>query len=77
MIEKIISGKQLHEMLDIKEKYSEWIKQQIDELYLVKNVDYVIWQYDYKLTRNAAIKICEHQGTGAGRITRQVLIFCL
>lgn len=77
MIEKIISGKQLYEMLDIQERYNEWIKQQIDELNLVKYVDYVIWQYDYKLTKKAAIKICERQNTGAGRITRQVLIFCL
>lgn len=44
---RVISARELHQFLGIKQDFSNWIKSRIERYHLVQNVDYLLLHYDY------------------------------
>lgn len=44
---RVISARELHHFLEIKQDFSSWIKSRIERYNLVQNVDYLLLYYNY------------------------------
>lgn len=44
---RVISARELHQYLEIKQDFSNWIKCRIERYNLIRNVDYQLLHYDY------------------------------
>lgn len=84
--EHLISGRDLHEKLNINEKYTQWIKRMIDKCRLLVNThytelsekseNYVTTRLDHILILDAAKHICMVQNSELGFIFRDYFIEC-
>lgn len=74
-----ISAKELHNQLKVSRDFSTWIKQQIEDLELVKNIDYFIDSplkgsglVDYQLKLSDAKEIAMLAGSKGGRTSEEL-----
>ncbi len=74
-----ISAKELHNQLKVSRDFSTWIKQQIEDLELVKNIDYFIDSplkgsglVDYQLKVSDAKEIAMLAGSKGGRTSEEL-----
>lgn len=86
---QLVYGRELHQILGIKERYTQWMSRMIKDLFLEENTDYVLVaeitetnnprnrytkRTNHKLTVNSAKEIAAIQRTKLGHKIRQYLI---
>ena len=82
-----VNARQLHEALEIKREFANWIKEQIERAMLVRDSDYAVYDNivknsggrpatEYALTIDSAKHICMMSQTEKGKMIRQYFIEC-
>jgi phage anti-repressor protein len=81
-----VNGRNIWEFLDIRRDFSDWVKDQIQSLDLVENVDFITFhekveggrfaKIEYYVTLDVAKHICMVSRTPRGRELRQYFIEC-
>jgi len=77
-----VNARELHQVLEIKKQFSEWINAQINSLGLEKNVDYIVYevkgngrpQKEYIITTDTAKHISMASRTAKGKEVRNYFI---
>lgn len=77
-----VNTRELHQILDIKKQFSDWISIQINSLGLEKNVDYIVYevrgngrpQKEYIITTDTAKHISMASRTAKGKEVRNYFI---
>ena len=86
--QKVVSARELHEFLESKKDFSNWIKQRIQKYGLVENQDYVSFaqkgerekggtvRIEYALTLDAAKELSMVEGNSKGKEARLYFLEC-
>ena len=89
---QVVSARELHEKLEVKSKFTDWIKNRIEKYGFEENVDYICIsevsknlegsrmvnreQHDYIITINMAKELCIVENNDLGRKFRKYFIGC-
>lgn len=85
---KAISARMLHDFLESKQHFTDWIKNRINQCYLIENEDFEVFHKfmknsdggrpttEYALSLDAAKEISMVEGNEKGKIARQYFIQC-
>jgi len=83
--ERVVSARDLHEYLESKQQFSDWIKNRIEKYGLVESQDFVTFseiyekgrpRINYALTLDAAKELAMVEGNDKGKAARQYFIEC-
>jgi anti-repressor protein len=85
-IVKTVSARDLHDFLEVKKDFSDWIKDQIDRADLLQGIDFIIFpqkgeygsrpKIEYYVTIDAGKNIAMMSGTTKGKEVRAYFIDC-
>lgn len=82
---QLVSARELHEFLEVKSRFNDWIKNRIEKYDFVDGDDYtkILVQcvrgqneYDYAITLDMAKELCMVENNEKGKIARRYFIQC-
>lgn len=82
--EKLVSGRDLHEFLESKQDFTDWIKNRIEKYGFIENEDFTLhkfmvgksWKHDYILKLDIAKELSMVEGSSKGKQARLYFIEC-
>ncbi len=79
---RLVSARELHQFLESKQQFTDWIKNRIEKYGFIKDVDFTLhkfmngknWQHDYILTLDTSKEIAMVEGNDKGKQARRYFI---